>query len=75
VLSDIVIQRIKEIVSNEHRPVSLMDFLPSFEVEGKEYHMKYGSLRNTLRRTRQIRVAKLSKPSTPCQESHLARVK
>jgi hypothetical protein len=59
-LSDRVMQRIKEIVSNEHRPVSLMDFLPSFEVEGKMYNMKYGSLRNilsTLRRTRQIRVA------------------
>jgi len=53
-------QRIKEIVSNEHRPVSLLDFLPSFEVEGKEYHMKYGTLRNilsTLRRTRQIQIA------------------
>jgi hypothetical protein len=59
-LSDRVMQRIKEIVSNEHRPVSLLDFLPSFEVEGKMYNMKYGSLRNilsTLRRTRQIRVA------------------
>ncbi|MGC2575695.1 MAG: hypothetical protein WA364_29675 [Candidatus Nitrosopolaris sp.] len=59
-LSDIVMQKIKEIVSNEHRPVSLLDFLPSFEVEGKEYHMKYGTLRNilsTLRRTRQIQIA------------------
>jgi hypothetical protein len=53
-------QRIKEIVLNKHRPVSLLDFLPSFEVEGKEYHMKYGTLRNilsSLRRTRQIQVA------------------
>jgi len=53
-------QRIKEIVSNEHRPVSLLDFLPSFEIEGKKYHMKYGSLRNilsTLRRARQIQIA------------------
>jgi len=60
VLSDIVMQRVKEIVSNEHRPVSLLDFLPSFEVQGKMYHMKYGTLRNifsSLRRTRQIQIA------------------
>jgi hypothetical protein len=59
VLSDVVMQRIKEIVSNEHRPVSLLDFLPSFEVQGKEYHVKYGTLRNilsSLRRTRQIQI-------------------
>jgi hypothetical protein len=59
-LSDRVMQRIKEIVSNEHRPVSLLDFLPSFEVQGKEYQMKYGTLRNilsSLRRTRQIQIA------------------
>jgi hypothetical protein len=59
-LSDIVMQRIKEIVSNEHRPVSFLDFLPSFETEGKEYSMKYGTLRNTLsslRRTQQIQIA------------------
>jgi hypothetical protein len=59
VLSDIVMQRINEIVSNEHRPVSLLDFLPSFEVEGKVYNMKYGTLRNifsNLRRTHQIQI-------------------
>jgi len=53
-------QRIKEIVLNEHRPVSLLDFLPSFEIEGKKYDMKYSSLRNilsSLRRTHQIQVA------------------
>src|SRR5215469_6457757 len=53
-------QRIKEIVSNEHRPVSLLDFLPSFEIEGKESSMKYGTLRNilsSLRRTGQIQVS------------------
>jgi len=53
-------QRIKEIVSNEHRPVSLLDFLPSFEIEGKEYRMKYGTLRNILsdlKGTRQIQIA------------------
>jgi len=53
-------QRGKEIVSNEHRPFSLLDFLPSFEIEGKQYSMKYGTLRNifsSLRRTRQIQVA------------------
>ena len=60
VLSDRVMQRIKEIVLNEHKPVSLLDFLPSFEIEGKEYNMKYGTLRNifsSLRRTRQIQIA------------------
>jgi hypothetical protein len=49
-------QRIKEIVSNEHRPVSSLDFLPSFEIEGK---VTYGTLRNTLsklRRTGQIQI-------------------
>ena len=64
VLSDIVMQRIKEIVSNEHTPVSLKDFLPSFEIEGKEYSMKYGTLRNilsSLGRTRQIQIAFKSK--------------
>ena len=52
-------QRIKEIVSNEHRPVSFLDFLPSFEMEGKEYHIKHGTLRNILsrlRRTGQIQI-------------------
>jgi hypothetical protein len=52
-------KRIKEIVSNEHRPVSFLDFLPSFEIEGKEYHVKHGTLRNILsglRRTRQIQI-------------------
>jgi hypothetical protein len=60
VLSDRVMQRIKEIVSNEHRPVSLLDFLPSFETDGKEYSMKYGTLRNILSRlrsTHQIQIA------------------
>jgi hypothetical protein len=50
-------KRIKEIVSNEQRPVSFLDFLPSFEIEGKEYLVKYGTLRNilsSLRRARQI---------------------
>jgi hypothetical protein len=64
VLSDIVMQRIKEIVLNEHKPVSLLDFLPSFEIEGKEYSMNYGTLRNilsSLRRTRQIQIAFKSK--------------
>ena len=52
-------QRIKEIVSNEHRPVSLLDFLPSFEIEGKQFQVKYGTLRNILsrlRRTGQIQI-------------------
>jgi hypothetical protein len=52
-------RRIREIVSNEHRPVSFLDFLPSFEREGKEYHLKYGTLRNilsSLRRARQIQI-------------------
>jgi hypothetical protein len=64
VLSDIVMQRIKEIVSNQHRPVSLLDFLPSFEVEGNEYPITHGTLRNIfsrLRRTRQIQIAFKSK--------------
>ncbi len=52
-------QKIKEIVLNEHRPVNFLDFLPSFEIEGKEYHIKHGTLRNilsTLRKTRQIQI-------------------
>jgi hypothetical protein len=52
-------QRVKEIISNEHRPVSLLDFLPSFEIEGKEYHITHGTLRNilsSLRRTQQIQI-------------------
>jgi hypothetical protein len=52
-------KRIKEIVSNEHRPVCFLDFLPSFEIEGKEYHIKHGTLRNILsglRRTLQIQI-------------------
>jgi hypothetical protein len=60
VLSDIVMQRIKEIVSNEHRPASFLDFLPSFEIEGKKYDITHGTLRNifsSLRRTRQIQIA------------------
>src|SRR5215469_3770273 len=58
-LSDRVLQRIKDIVSNEHRPISLSDFLPSFEIEGKEYHITHGTLRNifsSLRRTQQIQI-------------------
>ena len=52
-------KRIKEIVSNEHRPVSFLDFRPSFEIEGKEYYVKHGTLRNilsSLRRKRQIQI-------------------
>jgi hypothetical protein len=52
-------KRIREIVSNEHRPISFLDFLPSFEIEGKEYHVKYGTLRNilsNLRRAHQIQI-------------------
>jgi hypothetical protein len=52
-------KRIKEIVSNEHRPVCFLDFLPSFEIEGKEYYVKHGTLRNilsSLRRKRQIQI-------------------
>jgi hypothetical protein len=59
-LSDIVMQRIKEIVSNEHRPVCFLDFLSSFQIEGKQYHIKHGTLRNilsSLRRTQQIQIA------------------
>jgi hypothetical protein len=36
-----------------------LDFLPSFEIEGKVYHVKYGTLRNILsklRRTGQIHI-------------------
>ena len=52
-------KRIREIVSNEHRPVSFLDFLPSFEIEGKEYYVKHGTLRNilsSLRRKHQIQI-------------------
>jgi hypothetical protein len=52
-------KRIIEIVSNEHRPVSFLDFLPSFEIEGKEYHVKHGTLRNILsglRKTQRIQI-------------------
>jgi hypothetical protein len=58
-LSDIVMKKIKEIVSNEQRPVNFLDFFPSFEIEGKKYHVNYGTLRNilsSLRRTRQIQI-------------------
>jgi len=58
-LSDIVVQRIKQIISIEHRPVSCLDFLPTFQVEGKEYRIAYGTLRNILsrlRRTTQIQI-------------------
>jgi hypothetical protein len=53
-------QRVKEIVLNEHRPASFLDFLPSFQIEGKEYDITHGMLRNilsTLIRTRQIQIA------------------
>jgi len=59
VLRDIVMQRIQDIVSNENRPVNLLDFLPSFEIEGKKYHIAHGTLRNifsSLRRTHQIQI-------------------
>lgn len=59
-LASMVIHRIRQIVADEHRPVSYLDFLPSFTVEGKEYHLEYGTLRNILsglRRTGQIQIA------------------
>ena len=34
------------IVLTEHRPFSFIDFLPHFEVNGKEYSIDYGTLRN-----------------------------
>lgn len=53
-MASAVIHRIRQIVADEHRPVSCLDFLPSFTVEGKEYHLEYGTLRNILSRLRRI---------------------
>lgn len=53
-LASAVIYRIRQIVVDEHRPVSYLDFLPSFTVEGKEYHLEYGTLRNILSRLRRL---------------------
>lgn len=58
-LASAVISRIRQIVADEHRPVSYLDLLPSFTIEGKEYHLGYGTLRNilsNLRRTGQIHI-------------------
>lgn len=63
-MASLVIQRIRQIVADEHRPVSHLDFLPSFTLEGKEYHLEYGTLRNILsrlRRTGQIQIANKTK--------------
>lgn len=40
------------IVSAEHRPFSFIDFVPRFEVNGKEYSIDYGTLRNKFSRLR-----------------------
>ena len=37
-----------EIVLNEKRPFSFVDFVPKFEVDGKMYSISHGTLRNKI---------------------------
>ena len=45
-LSEALIERMGQIVFLENRPFSYLDFIPEFEVNGKSYKLKYGTLRN-----------------------------
>lgn len=45
-LDQALIEHMANIVFTEHRPFSFIDFLPCFEVNGKEYSIDYGTLRN-----------------------------
>jgi|tagenome__1003787_1003787.scaffolds.fasta_scaffold20983234_4 hypothetical protein len=42
---NIFLEKIKKIIHNEQRPFCFRDFL-SFELDGKEYRYKYGTIRN-----------------------------
>jgi hypothetical protein len=53
-------QRIVQIVYDEHRPFSFIDFVPTFEVDGKCYSISPGTLRNKfskMLKTEKIEVA------------------
>src|SRR6266516_1395015 len=45
-------ERMGNIVFLENRPFSYLDFLPKFEVNGKEYSVGYGTLRNQFSKLR-----------------------
>ncbi len=45
-LDQALIERMTNIVLTEQRPFSFIDFLPHFEVNGREYSIDYGTLRN-----------------------------
>src|SRR6476660_5822445 len=47
------LEKIKDIVHNEQRPSCFRDFL-FFELDGKEYRYKYGTIRNILSKLRQM---------------------
>ena len=47
------------IITNEHRPVSFLDFM-HFEVEGREYTMTHGTFRNKLSKLRKQGIVELA---------------
>jgi hypothetical protein len=51
-LDQVLIEHMANIVFTEHRPFSFLDFLPRFEVNGKEYSIDHGTLRNKFWRLR-----------------------
>ena len=41
-------KRITQIVQTENRPFSYVDFVPTFEVDGQNYTIAYGTFRNKM---------------------------
>jgi hypothetical protein len=51
-LGEALMERMGHIVFLENRPFSYLDFIPEFEVDGKEYSIGYGTLRNQFSKLR-----------------------
>ena len=51
-LGEALLERIGNIVFLENRPFSYLDFIPKFEVNGTEYSVRYGTLRNQFSKLR-----------------------
>jgi hypothetical protein len=51
-LGEALLERMGNIVFLENRPFSYLDFIPKFEVNGTEYSVRYGTLRNQFSKLR-----------------------
>ena len=72
-LDQALIEYMANIVGTEHRPFSFIDFVPRFEVYGKEYSIDYRTLRNKfsqLRKNKKIELCYRSKQAFYTMKGH-----